>query len=80
MTRSVEQPSIIKTDQSMDMLDIINPEVPRTPEERLELHQACMAAIAMGGRVEIHPKHTTPESWLQIQKAKKAMARKNSAN
>lgn len=77
MTRSLEQPNMVEEDGSAHILDIIDPEIPTTPEGRLELHKACMAAIAMGGTVQIHPIHTTPESWLQIQKAKARMARKN---
>lgn len=58
--------------------DIINPEVPATPKEKLELLQRCMAAIAAGLTVEgVTPKHVSSEGDYMIRRAKLGLQRRS---
>lgn len=51
--------------------DIINPEIPETPDEKLDLLRACLAAIALDARVEgVTPKHVGSEGMLMINRLK----------
>lgn len=53
---------------------IINPEIPKTPEEKLALYRQCMATIAMGGVVEgVLPLHVTQDCAVQIGRALRAV-------
>lgn len=59
--------------ETHEMQDIINPEVPGLPEEKLELLQACLATLAGGGRVEgVTPSHVSIEGLQTLQRARKA--------
>ena len=49
--------------------NIINPEVPELPEEKLELLKSCLAVIASGGRVEgVTPNHVSIEGLQTIKR------------
>lgn len=53
---------------------IINPEIPKTPEEKLALYRQCMATIAVGGVVEgVLPLHVTQDCAVQIGRALRAV-------
>lgn len=52
---------------------IINPEIPKTSEEKLALYRQCMATIAVGGVVEgVLPLHVTQDCAVQIGRALRA--------
>lgn len=47
--------------------NIINPEVPESPHEKLELLRRCLAVIASDGIVTgVTPKHVAHEGMLMI--------------
>jgi len=59
-------------------IDIIDPEIPESSGEKLELLNRCLAAIALGARVEkVTPKHVGSEGMYLVQRALKAQARRH---
>ena len=54
---------------------VINPEVPETPEGKLQLLQKCLAAIAAGSEVAVNPNHVSQEGMHMIKQERKRVAR-----
>ncbi len=53
---------------------IINPDIPNTPEEKLELYRRCMATVAVGGTVEgVLPLHVTQDGAVNLGRAIRAV-------
>jgi hypothetical protein len=47
--------------------DVINPEVPETPKEKLALLQLCLEALRKGGEVRgVTPRHISQEGMLML--------------
>jgi len=47
--------------------DVINPEIPTTPQEAYELFRICVEALRNGRRVEgVTPKHIGPEGMYAL--------------
>ena len=72
----------LPTKQAMESepptIDIINPEVPTSGAEKLALLNRCMAAIALGGRIEgVTPNHVSSDGMYMISRALKARARRH---
>lgn len=68
----------INMETEPETTDIINPEVPSSSAEKLALLNRCMAAIALGARVEgITPHHVSSDGMYLISRALKAQARQH---
>lgn len=54
--------------------EVINPEIPETPEEKLALLNFCIEALSTGGRVEgVTPRHVGPEGALILHQQRTSM-------
>lgn len=57
----------------MENLNITNPEIPETPEDKLELLNQCLSVIAMGGTVEgVTPAHVTRDGIVHLIRARRS--------
>lgn len=66
------------TEIESSWIDIIEPEAPSLPHEKLALLHECLGVLALDGRVQgVTPSHVGSEGMYLINQALKAQARKH---